>query len=131
LCTRDEEIAPGADGTIKSYLGEVVLNGLRDQVRHHTRRRRNAGQECAAGSQVLEDRTCPQEMPLEAIEKAELRATLLAALEKLPEDDRMLVRLKYVEQRPWSEVAGELGLAETTARRRGLEALDRLLRHVE
>jgi RNA polymerase sigma factor (sigma-70 family) len=130
LCCRPAAIDAIDVGSVKNFLGEVMRNGLRDQVRHHTRQRRNADKECDASEHVLAGRASQQEMPLEVIEKAERQAALVTALGELPQGDQELVRLKYVEQRSWVEVGRELGLSETTARRRGLEALDRLMRHL-
>lgn len=128
LCCRPGAIEEIDVGSVKRFLGEVMRNGLRDHVKHHTRERRSAIKECDAGEEVLEERTCPAERPLEMIEKAEEKAALTKALAKLPEADQSLVRLRYIEQRSWEEVGRELGLSETTARRRGLESIDRLMR---
>jgi RNA polymerase sigma factor (sigma-70 family) len=128
LCCRPGAIEAIDSGSVKSFLGEVMRNGLRDQVKHHTAQRRDADQECDADA--LADRVCQAEMPLEVIEKAERQAALAVAMAELPPADQELVRLKYVEQRTWEEVGRELGLSETTARRRGLEALDRLMRQL-
>jgi RNA polymerase sigma factor (sigma-70 family) len=128
LCCRPGTIEAIDVGSVKSFLGEVIRNGLRDHVKHHTRERRNATQECDAPQEALEERTCPAERPLDVIEKAEEKAALLKALSKLPPADQELVRLRHVENRSWEEVGRELGLSETTARRRGLESMDRLMR---
>lgn len=131
LCERIDAGRPPVDDNIKGYLGRAVRNGLCDEVRHHTRRRRSAHAEREVSDGVLDMQVCPREQPHETIEKAELRTALLTALEDLSEIDRRLVHLKHVEQRSWGEIGRLLGLPETTARRKGLEAFGRLMRLVE
>jgi RNA polymerase sigma factor (sigma-70 family) len=50
--------------------------------------------------------------------KREAHAALHRAIESLAAEERRLVELHYFEERPWREVAEELGIAETTARDR-------------
>jgi RNA polymerase sigma factor (sigma-70 family) len=50
--------------------------------------------------------------------KREAHAALHRAIESLEAEDRRLVELHYWEERPWRQVAEELGIAETTARDR-------------
>src|SRR3954447_4001616 len=56
----------------------------------------------------------------------QLRGRLAAALDELPRDQRRAVELRVVEERPYREVATELGVSEQVARARvsrGLRAL--------
>jgi RNA polymerase sigma-70 factor (ECF subfamily) len=131
LCERVDEGRAPTETDIKGYLGRAVRNGLCDEVRHHTRRRRSAQAESKLTDGALDMQVCPREQPHEAIEKAELRSALLAALEGLDEVDRKLIHMKHVEQRSWVEIGRLLGFPETTARRKGLEAFGRLMRLVE
>jgi RNA polymerase sigma factor (sigma-70 family) len=55
-----------------------------------------------------------------------LRQLLDAALGELSEGDRDAVALRFLEERPWAEVAGVLGLKEDAARKRVTRALDSL-----
>jgi RNA polymerase sigma factor (sigma-70 family) len=131
LCERADAGQAAVEGNVKGYLGRAVRNSVCDEVRRHTRSRRSAREECAVSEIVLDRHVCPREQPLEAIEKAELRAALVDALEKLSDLDRRLVHLKYVEQMSWIEIGRLLEMPETTARRKGLEAFGRLMRLVE
>lgn len=57
---------------------------------------------------------------------AELRAQLGAELDRLSVDQQQALRLRIVEERPYDEVARQLGVSESTARARvsrGLRAL--------
>jgi RNA polymerase sigma factor (sigma-70 family) len=53
----------------------------------------------------------------------ELRATVAGALAALPADQRAVLRLRVVEERPYHELAGLLGISEQTARARVSRAL--------
>jgi RNA polymerase sigma-70 factor (ECF subfamily) len=131
LCQRADAGEPELQGNVRSYLLQAVRNGVCDEVRRHTRRRRSADAEHVATDKMLALQVCPREQPCETIEKEELRATLLEALGQLSAMDRELVQMKHVEQRTWTEIGRLLDLPETTARRKGLEAFGRLMRLVE
>ncbi len=62
----------------------------------------------------------------ENVETERLRPLLDAALGELSEADRDAVALRFLEERPWAEVAGVLGLKEDAARKRVARALDAL-----
>ena len=56
----------------------------------------------------------------------QLRGRVAAALEGLPPDQRRAIELRVVEERPYSEIADEMGVTEQVARARvsrGLRAL--------
>ena len=60
----------------------------------------------------------------------ELRAQLIPALERLPQPQRDAIRLRIVEELPYSEVAARLGLREDAARARVSRALRALAKHL-
>jgi RNA polymerase sigma factor (sigma-70 family) len=131
LCERIESGQASVEGDIKGFLYRIVRNGLCDEVRRHTRRRRSAGEECHVSEHALDLHECPCEMPLEAIERAESQTTLIDAIARLSALDRRLVQLKHIEQRSWIEIGRLLEMPESTARRKGLEAFGRLMRLVD
>jgi len=66
----------------------------------------------------------------DAAELGELRVLLHAQLERLSADQREALQLRVIDERPYDEVAGELGISEQAARARvsrGLRALGRAL----
>lgn len=63
--------------------------------------------------------------PAEA-EAKELHARLLAAMERLPEDMSVLLRMLYIENRSMSDVGLTLGRNKSTVCRRHAEAIDLL-----
>jgi RNA polymerase sigma-70 factor (ECF subfamily) len=77
----------------------------------------------AALAQRLVDRGS---RPSSRIVREELRRRIQAALDKLPEIDRTVLVLRYLEQRPTADVAARLGTSEGTVRVRAVRALARL-----
>ena len=58
----------------------------------------------------------------------EVRADLAAALDSLPQAQRDALALRVVAERPYDEIAVELGCSETAARLRVMRALGKLTR---
>lgn len=61
-----------------------------------------------------------------AFDRGELRADLVGAIRALPERERLVVSLYYVEQLSMKDVAGALGVSETRASQLHWQALRRL-----
>lgn len=57
---------------------------------------------------------------------AQLRGRVATAFGELPDDQRDALRLRVVDERPYEEVARQLGISEQTARARVSRALRRL-----
>lgn len=68
--------------------------------------------------------------PSAAAIRQELQARVQAGLDQLPELDRELLILRYLEQLSMREIADVLGISESAARQRHVRALDRLQRHL-
>jgi RNA polymerase sigma factor (sigma-70 family) len=62
--------------------------------------------------------------------KREAHAALHRAIESFEADDRRLIELRYWEDRPWQQVAQELGIGETTARERDTRIRAALLERI-
>jgi RNA polymerase sigma-70 factor (ECF subfamily) len=79
---------------------------------------------------ALADRLLDQgDSPSAALERAEARQQVRAALEALPEPDRQVLVLRYLEQQSAAEVAAVLRITEPAAKKRALRALQRLRDH--
>lgn len=63
---------------------------------------------------AVPDITSPS--PLESVELADLQASLRAALERLPANQALALRLYYLEDAPLDTIAGELGVSRERAR---------------
>lgn len=110
------------------YLAEVLRNGLADQVRRHQRRRRNARLESRDAENALSSIECEHERPSESAERSDLQAFLDLALSRVSSADREILSRRFLNQETWVEIARCTGVPEPTVRRRGGEALERLMR---
>ena len=63
--------------------------------------------------------------------EAEVQNRVMSSLSRLSDSDREILVLRYLEQMPGRDIAGVLGITETTARQRCLRALTRLTKIVE
>lgn len=86
-----------------------------EAVEHH-----DGGRE---GSTVIQADTEPQDCQME---RFELVALLRTALEKLDPKCRDLIKLRYLNELPYSEIAGKLGESENTLTVRARRCLDKL-----
>jgi RNA polymerase sigma-70 factor, ECF subfamily len=68
----------------------------------------------------------PEKTPASAALWHELQARVDAAIEKLEEPDREVIRMKHVQQLSNQEIARTLGLTEAAASMRYIRALRRL-----
>jgi RNA polymerase sigma-70 factor (ECF subfamily) len=67
-----------------------------------------------------------QSSPVEKLLREELRARVRAALEQLPEIDRSVLVLRYLEQLSHADAAAVLGISEGAVKVRHVRALERL-----
>ena len=106
-------------GSLRSYLGVVTHRRAVDLVRSEesrkTREAREADKAPVAATDIGEHTV--------AVAQADL---VRAALEKLPEEQRQIVIMTYLDGRSYREVAVELGIPEGTAKSRGRLALAKL-----
>ena len=106
-------------GSLRSYLGVVTHRRAVDLVRSEesrkTRETRDAEKATLAPADIGEQTV--------AVAQADM---VRAALEKLPEEQRQIVIMTYLDGRSYREVAVELGIPEGTAKSRGRLALAKL-----
>ncbi|MBL8860040.1 MAG: RNA polymerase sigma factor [Planctomycetes bacterium] len=127
LCKGAEVLETGDETQLKRFLAGMLRNGLRDEVRHHQRKRRNPVRETSDGEHALDGCESSEDQPSELAEKSDMRAFLIRALHRLPHDDQEIILRRYVDCLSWVEISNLLGLSEPTVRRRALEAIDRLM----
>jgi RNA polymerase sigma-70 factor (ECF subfamily) len=117
------------------WLRRLAWDRLVEQHRRHLRAgRRSVLREEAepprlAEGSVLElaDRFFTRsEGPSAVLRRQERVARMRAALDALPERDREVLVLRYLEQLPAEEVAAVLGVSEVATKKRALRALQRL-----
>jgi RNA polymerase sigma factor (sigma-70 family) len=110
-----------AGAPFRPWLLRIVANEARN-------RRRSAGRRTGLALRIAEDRPLDEAAPSPeaAVLEAERRTTLLAALERLDEDDRMVVGCRYLLGLSEAETAATLGVPPGTVKSRLSRALRRL-----
>ena len=105
---------------LRPWLLEIVANEARN-------RRRSAGRRDALALRAAaEQRTEVASSPEAAALAAERRETLLAALERLREDDRLVLGCRFLLDLGEEETASALGVRRGTVKSRTSRALERL-----
>ena len=109
------------DAPFRPWLLRIVANEA-------SNRRRSAGRRASlvlrAATEEPSGGAAPS--PEAALLSAEVRATLLAAVEELPEEQRDVVALRYFLGLSELEVAETLGIPQGTVKSRTARALERL-----
>jgi RNA polymerase sigma factor (sigma-70 family) len=117
----------GDKEAFKLFLKTVVLNKLRDKIRReHSRGASNDVPLDGTGPQLELEKHDP--LPPDLVARADLYARVTLELDGLDKEDQDLVTLRLLEGCSWSDVASQMELAETTARRKYAEAMERLMR---
>ncbi len=119
------------------WLETIALNQLKDdqkavhrQKRDPARQRSNVGH---AGTSVLdlaERLTAPDSTPSRKVARKEAVAALLTSLARLTDDQRSVIRLRFLEGHSVTDVAARLGKTEPAIHmlcHRGLKALRELM----
>lgn len=127
LSKRLGELKVTDGATFRRYLVTVLLNKLRDKLRHHGRARRDPSKE-ERSADATEAWLQGGEPPIDILERAERQAYILAQMSKQSPMDQDLILMRIFENLTWVEMAGALGTSEATVRRRTLDALERLIR---
>ena len=109
------------DAPFRPWLLQIVANEARN-------RRRSAGRRAGLALRVAEDRPSDAAAPSPeaAILAGEARETLLAAMERLPDDDRLVLGCRYLIGLSELETAATLGVRRGTVKSRTARALARL-----
>jgi RNA polymerase sigma-70 factor (ECF subfamily) len=117
------------------WLRQLAWERLVEQHRRHLRASRRSVLREEAESPVLFSGSALElaerlldsgQGPSAALQREELRERVRAALDALPEGDREVLTLRYLEQLKAREVGDVLGLSESAAKKRVLRALERL-----
>ena len=110
-----------ADEPLRPWLLKIVANEARN-------RRRSAGRRAALALRAERERVSGDAAPSPEAEAlaADERARLLAALERLPDDGRLVLACRYLLDLSEEETAAALGVRLGTVKSRSARALDRL-----
>lgn len=106
LVRQISSLAPG-DGNLSGWLIAVARNKLGDH-------RRNAARFALAAKDagVNEYRAAAGAGPDAAIESAETRQQVIAVMDRLPDEERLVLECKYLEDLSVGEIASRLGRTE-------------------
>jgi RNA polymerase sigma-70 factor, ECF subfamily len=100
---------------LRAWVEEILWNIVRDCLRRQLAGKRDAGRE-----EHDEDRVSAligrDTTPSQAARENEQQARLIAALQRLPEKQRLVFHLRYFAEQPFAEVARRLSLTEGNAR---------------
>jgi RNA polymerase sigma-70 factor (ECF subfamily) len=106
-------------GSLRSYLGVVTHRRAVDLVRREQSRKAREARDAEKAP------LAPADIGEQTIAVAQADS-VRAALENLPEEQRTIVIMTYLDGRSYREVAVELGIPEGTAKSRGRLALAKL-----
>lgn len=110
-------------GHLRGLLARLVENRIRDRARQLRAAKRDVEREDARASIDL---SSGGQGPGTVVAESERRELVRLGVELLEEDDRQVVWLHQIEERPMAEVAELLGLKATTAHMRYQRAVPRL-----
>ena len=114
------------------WLRQIAQQRLTDLRRRHvSAKRRSVSREEPAGlpaesAMELAERLLAGEAPSAGLKRSEQRVRVRKALDQLPERDREVLVLRYLEQLSTAETGAVLGSSEGAVRVRTLRALQRL-----
>jgi RNA polymerase sigma-70 factor (ECF subfamily) len=119
------------------WLETAALNELKDHNKALHRQKRDVTRELhssvMAGTSYLglaSQLPCADSTPSRHVAKSEAVAALLSSLARLTDDQREVVRLRFLESKPVPEIATRLGKTEPAVHmlsHRGLRALEELM----
>ncbi len=107
-------------GGFYKWLETIALNQLKEMQRNLRRQkrdiaRRQTGSPAATTSypDLLDRLTSPGSTPSRHLARREAAAAVISSLARLTDDQRQVIRLRFLEGRPVAEVAARLGKSET------------------
>lgn len=120
----------GGDDAVLRYLSTVVKHRILDAVRHHEAARRDdrrVAQEPERGMGVLPS-AAMDPTPSSQASVVEQLAIYERARAELPQRQQLLLEMRLVDEKPWADVAEDLGYASADAARKAFrEAQAKLL----
>ena len=124
-------------GSFYKWLERIALDRLRNAGRDLRRRKRDIDRNLtrspgAATScpDLVARLTTPGTTPSRHLAKREASAVVISSLARLTDDQRAVLRMRFLEDRPVGEIAAELGKSDAAIYMlcsRGLESLQKLL----
>ncbi len=120
-------------GAFYKWLEKIVMDQLKNAVRDLRRAkrdiRRNLSQSPAGDTSIgnlVERLPSPQSTPSKHLSEREASAAAISSLARLPDHYRQVVQMRFLEDRPVTEIAATLGKSEGAVHMLIKRALDRL-----
>ncbi len=107
---------------LNPWIYRVTVNRCRDQLRRRVRRSRDVRVEDVASSRDL----VTEERPEIALDLERAHAAVTEAMDRLPDEQREVLTLRYLAGLPYSEIARVTSTAQGTIASRVFRALRRL-----
>jgi len=124
-------------GGFYKWLEQIALDRLRDTVRDLRRKKRDIGRNLCGPPvattsypDLIERLSVHQSTPSRHLAHKEASAAILSSLARLSDDQRNVVRMRFLEGRRAGEIAAALGKSEDAVYalcHRGLKALEKLM----
>jgi RNA polymerase sigma-70 factor (ECF subfamily) len=120
-----------SEGELLAWLRRLLLNNVADFTRRYraTDKRRLDREVAPAGDSSGDpggDLAAAGPSPSSEAEAGELAEAVLRVLDRLPEEYRRVIVLRYQDGRPFEEIGTELGLTANAARKLLLRAVERV-----
>ena len=119
------------------WLEKIALNELRNQERALRRQKRDIDREIHVAEiapssypDLVQRLTASDPTPSRRITREEAVAAVVSSLARLTDDQRSVVRLRFLEEKPVADVAARLGKTEAAVHKlcyRALKALHQLM----
>ena len=101
-------------GQFKSWLHKIAVRVYIDDLRRRTRLQDHI----VADERVLEIQADPQAGPAQTLERQEMQQVLQEAVERLPEEFRLAIVLREIQELSYDEIAATLKCSPGTVRSR-------------
>jgi RNA polymerase sigma-70 factor (ECF subfamily) len=116
---------------LKVWLRAVLLNNLADaRAKFLTRKRRVSRERPWEGREskefIANHPTSHEDLPSEILRKRESAELVQIAISRLKERHQAIIRLRHLDELPFSQIAQRLGMTEKATRMLHMRALERL-----
>ena len=113
---------------LEPWVSRVALNVCRDHLRARAARPELRWSDLGEGERVALEATAATALPVDAAAATDARELLCKLLETLPADDRMVLTLLHLEEKPVDEIVALTGWNRTLVKVRAFRARARMRR---